>query len=88
MLKSKDTEAATRGALSKKLAVLKNFAIFTGKHMCWSPISTKMKTRRPATLCKRDFNIVVSCDYCKIFKSTYLIKHIPVAISDTFSFLK
>ena len=36
--KSKDTEAATRGVLSKKLAALKNFAIFTGKgkHMCWS----------------------------------------------------
>ena len=83
MLKSKDTEAATRGALSKKLAVLKNFAIFT---CVGAPFSTKMKTRRPVTLCKRDFNIAVSCDYCKIFKSTYLIKHIPVAISDTFSF--
>ena len=29
------TKAATEGVLKKK-AVLKNFAIFTGKHLCWS----------------------------------------------------
>ena len=41
------SEAATRG-------VLKNFANFTGKHLCWSLFSTKLHTFRPATLLKRD----------------------------------
>ena len=31
-----DLETSTRGVLLKK-AVLKNFVIFTGKQLCWSP---------------------------------------------------
>ena len=38
---------------SIKKIVLKNFAIFTGKHLCWSLIL--IKAWRPATLWKRDF---------------------------------
>ena len=34
-------EVATRGVLWKK-AVLKNFAIFTGKHLCWSLFFNKV----------------------------------------------
>ena len=39
---------------SIKKAVLKNFAIFTGKHLCWSLFLV-----RPATLLKRDYNLGV-----------------------------
>ena len=39
-----------------KIGVLKNFAIFTGKHACWSLFLIKLKTFSVATLFKRDSN--------------------------------
>ena len=39
-----------------KKAVLKNFAIFTGKHLCWSVFFIKWQNFSPATLLKRDSN--------------------------------
>ena len=41
---------------SIKKAVLKNFAIFTGKHLCWGLFLIKLQVSRPATLLKRDSN--------------------------------
>ena len=38
------------------LAVLKNFAIFLGKHLCWNLFLIKLQALRPATLLKRDSN--------------------------------
>ena len=40
-------------------AVLKSFAIFTGKHLCWSLFLIKLHAFRPATLLKRDSYIGV-----------------------------
>ena len=37
-----------------KIGALKNFAIFTGKHLCGSFILTKLQAFRPATLLKKD----------------------------------
>ena len=37
-------------------AVLKNFAIFTGKHLCWSLFFIKLQLWSPAILLKRDSN--------------------------------
>ena len=39
---------------SVKKFVLRNFANFTGKHLCWSLFLVKLQTFRPATLLKRD----------------------------------
>ena len=39
-----------------KIGALRNFAMFTGKHLCWRVFSIKLQTLRPATLFKRDFN--------------------------------
>ena len=39
-----------------KKAVPKNFAIFTGKNLCWSFFLIKWQAFRPATLLKRDPN--------------------------------
>ena len=47
-LRLKHTKAATR-------AVLKNFAIFTGKYLCWSLFLLKYQKENP-TLLKREFN--------------------------------
>ena len=39
-----------------KKAVLKNFAIFTWKHLCWSLFLRKLQAFRSATLLERDSN--------------------------------
>ena len=46
-------EGATGGAMKK--VVLKIFAIFTGKQLCWSLFLIKLQTLWPATSLKRDF---------------------------------
>ena len=53
-----------------KKAVLKNFTIFTGKHLCWSLFLIKLPAFR------------FSCEYCEIFKKTYLEKHLWTAASE------
>ena len=37
-----------------KICVIKSFAIFTGKHLCWSLCLIKLQACRPATLLKGD----------------------------------
>ena len=39
-----------------EMAALKNFTIFTGKHMCWFPVLIDLQASRPATSLKRDSN--------------------------------
>ena len=42
-----------------KIGVLKNFANFTGKHLCWSLFLINLQAFRSATLLKKDFNTSV-----------------------------
>ena len=42
-----------------KIGVIKNFAIFKGKHLRWCVFLIKLKPFRPATLLKRDSNVDV-----------------------------
>ena len=58
-----------------KKAVLRNFAIFTGKQLCWSPFLIKLHSSNPSTLLKKSPTKVFSCEYCKIPKINYLEKH-------------
>ena len=39
-----------------KIDILKNFAIFAGKHLSWSLFMIKLQARKFKTLWKRDFN--------------------------------
>ena len=41
---------------SIRKAILKNFVIFTGKHLCWGLFLLKLQAFRPLTVLKRDFN--------------------------------
>ena len=59
-----------------KIVSLKNLAIVTGKHLCWGLFLIKLQAFRPETLFKKDSNTGVSCQYCKIFKSSNLIKQL------------
>ena len=40
-----------------KKAVLENFAIFTGKNLCWSLFLKKLEAFKPATLLNRNSNM-------------------------------
>ena len=64
-----------------KKAVLKHFAIFTWKHLCWSLFLIKLQPFRSATLLKETPTQLFSCDYCEIFKNTYFEEHLGRAAS-------
>ena len=53
-----------------KKAVLKNFAIFTGKQLRWG-----------LYLIKSEAQLFVFCEYHKIFKNTYSEEHLQAAAS-------
>ena len=50
---------------SVKKGVLKNFANFTGKHLCWSLFLKKFIPSQ-----------VFSCDTCEMFKNAYFEEHL------------
>ena len=53
-----------------KKGVLKNFAKFTGKHLCQSLFFIKVAGMKPATLFKKEtLAQVFSCEFCEIFKN-------------------
>ena len=56
--------------------VLKNFAIFTGKHLCWSLFLIKLQAFRQETAAK-----VFSWECCDIFKSSFFHRPLPVNTS-------
>ena len=64
-----------------KKDVLKNFAIFTWKHLCWSLFFIKLQAVRAATLLKSGSNTMFSCEYCEIIRNTYFVQHLRTAAS-------
>ena len=59
-----------------KIDVLKNFAIFTEKHLCWSLFLIKLQAFRQETAAK-----VFSWECCDIFKSSFFHRPLPVNTS-------
>ena len=49
-----------------KIGVIKNFAIFTGKHLCWSHLLTKLQPHYIEIATQLFF-----CEFWKIFKSSF-----------------
>ena len=64
-------EPFTGGDLLKE-AVLKIFAIFTGKHLCWGLFLIREKETQTQ---------VPTREYCEIFKNTYFEEHLQTAAS-------
>ena len=60
---------------SIKRAILKHFAIFMGKHFCWSLFLIKLQTFRPATLLKRNSNAVAFLWILRNFKEHLFTEH-------------
>ena len=61
----------TGGVLWKK-DVLKNFAKFTGKHLCWSCNFFKKETPTK----------VFSSEFCEIFRNSYFAEHLRTGAFD------
>ena len=60
-----------------KNGVLKNFAKFTEKHLCYSLFINKIAGLRPATLLKREtLAEVFSCEFCEIFKNNIFMEQL------------
>ena len=65
-----------------KKGVLKNFAKFTGKHLCWSFFFNKTAGRRSVTLSKKEtLAQVFSCQFREVFKSTIFTEHYRMTAS-------
>ena len=61
---------------SVRKGVLRNFTIFTGKHLCL----------RPAALIKKEtLAQVFSCEFCKISKNTFFTEHLWATASYLFN---
>ena len=61
---------SSRSQMFFEINSIKNFAIFTGKHLCWGLFSIKLQAFRPATFLKRDTG--VSCGYRELYKNMFL----------------
>ena len=64
-----------------KIGILKNFAIFTGKHLCWRLFLIKLKTLAWQLHQKDTPTQVFTFEYSKIFQSTFFYRTPPVATS-------
>ena len=79
--RGKSINKSSHSQMSFKKGVLKNFAIFTGKHLCWS-LFLKMtfylkNTFKYLFIEKRlQRTHLVSCEYCEIFKNSFFIEHL------------
>ena len=54
----------SRSQMFFKIGVLKNFAIFTGKYLCWILFSIKFG------------GLAFSCEYCVILRTAFLIEQL------------
>ena len=59
---------------SVKKRVLKNFAKFTGKHLCQSLFSNNVSSQSLA--------LVFSCEFCEISKNTFFTEHLQTTASE------
>ena len=58
---------------SIKKATFKSFAIFKGKHLCWSLFLINEQGYKSVTFWQRDSNTSIFCEYCeKIFRTPIL----------------
>ena len=63
-----------------KKAAIKNFEIFTGKHLCWSLFLINLQASHfsgmPSGLTPKETPTqTFSCEYCKIFKNISFLKN-------------
>ena len=67
---------SSRSVVFCKKGVLKNFAKFTGKHLCQSLFFNKVVGGTCSFIEKKTLAQVFPCEFCKIFKHTFFIIHL------------
>ena len=70
--------SSSRSQMFFIISVLKNLAIFIGKHLCWNLFLTKLRTD---LLKRKTPTQVFSYEYCEIFKNSFFYRTSPVAAS-------
>ena len=65
-----------------KKSVLKNFANFTGKHLCWSIFIIKLQAFNLQVFKKETPAQVLSCEVCETFKNNYFEEYLQMAASE------
>ena len=70
----------------------KNLSKFTGKHLCQSLIFNQVAGLGSATLLKkrlwhRCFPLIVTCEFCEIFKNTFFTEHFWMTASESIACL-
>ena len=75
------TDKGSHRRCSVKKAVHKNFAIFLGKHLCWSLFWDEVEVKF-AILLKRAFNRECSCEYCDISNNTCFEEYLHTPASE------
>ena len=73
---------SSRTQMFFKVGVLKRFANFTGKHLCWSLFLKNLQAKGLQLHKKRKTPTeVLSCEVCEIFDSTFSYRTPPVTTS-------
>ena len=75
---------------SVRKRVLRNFAIFTGKHLCQSLFFNKVAGLRHEAcnfVKKKTLAQVLSCEFCEISKNTFFTEHLRATASGSHSFI-
>ena len=67
-----------------KKSVLKNFANFTRKDVCWSLLLIKLRDWGLQRYYKETPTQLLCCEICKIFKNTYFEDRLLTAALETF----
>ena len=70
-----NTSRSIRSQMSFKIGVLKNFAIFTGKHQCWSLFFNKVACLQ-AFIKKRLQHWCFRVNIAKFFRTAFFIEHL------------
>ena len=69
-------EGSLTGVFCKK-GVLKNFAKFTGKHLCQNLFSNKFTGLKACNFIKKEtLAQVFPCEFCEIYKNTCVTEHL------------
>ena len=73
---------SSRPEVSCKKDVLRNFAKFTGKHLCQNLFFNKVAGQVCNFIKKEVLAQVFSCEFCEISKNTFSYRTPPVAASE------
>ena len=74
------TLRSSRSQIFFKIDVLKNLAIFTRKHLCWSLFLIKLLAWRSAFLLKKTPTPVFFCEYCEIIEGSFFTEHLLLIV--------